>query len=93
MNLPNQMDDFVESLATNTASGKLAANDMNEFVESTDRKANDCIHFGLVFWGLIIAATGVVLTSVITGIVGTLLVSLGLAFFLLQNPSHGRGGL
>jgi hypothetical protein len=93
MNLPNQLDDFFESLATNTAVSKLVANDMNEFVESTDRKAKDYFHFGLVFGGLIIAVAGVVLTSAITGIVGTFLVALDSAFFLLKNQSHCRGGL
>ena len=41
----------VESLATAAAVGKLAARDMNETVESTDRKAKDYFLFGLVFWG------------------------------------------
>ena len=75
----------VESLATAAAVGKLAARDMNETVESTDRKAKDYFLFGLVFWGLILAAAGVVMTSAITGIVGTFLVLLGLAFFLPKN--------
>lgn len=79
------MDDSFESLATNSAAGKLVANDMNEFVESSDRKAKDYIHFALVFWGLIVAAAGVILTSAITGIAGTFLVALGLAFFLLKQ--------
>jgi len=85
MGPPNPMAVSFESLATTAPLGKLGARDMNETVESTDRKAKDYFLFGLVFWGLILAAAGVVMTSAITGVVGTFLVLLGLAFFLPKN--------
>jgi hypothetical protein len=79
------MDHSFESLATNSAGGKLVANNMDEFVDSSDRTAKDYFHFGLAFWGFIVSLAGVILTSAITGIVGAFLVALGLAFFLLKH--------
>lgn len=58
---------------------------MSELVESTTRKARDFFHFGLVFFGFIIAGGGVVMLSVGVSLLGALLLAAGLAFFLLQK--------
>jgi hypothetical protein len=58
---------------------------MNTCVESTTRDAKDCFHFAITFFGIIIAAAGVVTVSVGAAICGLILIAFGLTYFLVEG--------
>jgi hypothetical protein len=58
---------------------------MNTCVESTTRDAKVCFHFAITFFGIIIAAAGVVTVSVGGAICGFILIAFGLAYFPMES--------
>lgn len=58
---------------------------MSTLADSTDRSSVDCVHFGLVFAGFLLSATGVVLTCLGLMIAGILITIVGLGYFLLRS--------
>ena len=57
---------------------------MQSMVESTTRGPKDYFHFGITFFGIIIAAAGVITVSVAGAICGLVLIALGMAYFLVD---------
>lgn len=58
---------------------------MNKLVDSTSRGARDYFFFGVVFWGVILGAAGIIMVSVATDIVGAVMVATGIAYFVLRR--------
>jgi len=58
---------------------------MQSMVESTTRGPKDYLHFALTFFGLIIGIGGVVTVSIAASVCGLVLVTLGVAYFLVEN--------
>jgi hypothetical protein len=54
-------------------------------VESTIRGPKDYFHFGIIFFGVIFVAGGVVTVSVRAVILGLALIALGMAYFLVHS--------
>lgn len=58
---------------------------MQPMVESTSRRLTDYFHFGITFFGIIIAIGGVVTVSIPATVCGSVLITLGMAYFLVEN--------
>jgi hypothetical protein len=58
---------------------------MNAPVESSDRTAIDLFNFGLVFFGFILAAAGVVTLSIGVTVMGGLISGLGILYYCFQE--------
>jgi len=58
---------------------------MQSILESTTRRPKDYFHFGLTFFGLIIAAGGVITVSIAGAICGLVLIAMGMAYFLIEG--------
>ena len=58
---------------------------MQPMVESTTRGPKDYFHFGITFFGIILAIGGVVTTSIAASVGGLLLIAMGMAYFLMQS--------
>ena len=58
---------------------------MNPLSESSTRTPIDYFHFGITFFGCIIGAAGVVMTSVGVLVLGAVLIAMGLAYFLVGD--------
>ena len=58
---------------------------MDKLVDSSTRGPMDYFHFALAFFGFLILATGIVLTSIGLTIFGGLLEVFALLFFLVRN--------
>ena len=63
---------------------------MQSMVESTRRRPTDYFHFGITFFGIIIAIGGVIATSIASTVCGLLLIALGMAYFLVEIFSEKR---
>lgn len=57
---------------------------MNKPVDSTDRNPRDFFHFGLVFFGIILGAAGLVTTCAPVWVAAFVLQAVGVAYFLLN---------
>ena len=58
---------------------------MKPTVESTTRGPIDILHFGLIFFGIILGAGGIVTTSIAASVCALVLIGLGMAYFLVNG--------
>jgi putative effector of murein hydrolase LrgA (UPF0299 family) len=62
---------------------------MNRNADDSQRTAGDFILFGILFVGFVLAAAGLVTSSVPGCVTGVLLMALGLAGFMLKGKVPG----
>ena len=58
---------------------------MNEQTEQPPRNRWDFIHFGVMFFGFILAATGMIVNSIAAALVGLALMGIGLLYFAFRQ--------
>ncbi len=58
---------------------------MKKLVDSSDRGPIDYFHFGAAFAGIILTATGVILTSPGFTLFGALVLGFAVAYFLVED--------
>jgi hypothetical protein len=54
---------------------------MNGYVDSSERKPSDFIFFALGFFGFLVAATGIVVTSPVCALAGAAILLFAICFF------------
>jgi hypothetical protein len=58
---------------------------MNRLTDSTNRGPRDYFYFGAVFLGILLATSGMIVTSPRFTLLGAFVLVLGLAYFLIRN--------
>jgi len=58
---------------------------MNENTEELKRNRSDFISFGVIFFGFVLAAGGMIVNSIGGSLTGVVLMLIGLVYFLLRD--------